>query len=88
MQMWKQLRRSLLTVSDSGKIAESSVQRKIKEPGSLPSLRSRYTMILALVSHGRPLGHTRLGLPPARVGMAVTRSVSQARHGYKKCITS
>ena len=55
MQMWKQLRRSLLTVSDSGKIAESSVQRKINKP--------------------------------AHVGMAVTRSVSQARCVYEKCIT-
>ena len=54
---------------------------KINEPGSLPSLRGLDTVYMA-----RLLGNTRLRLPPAHIGMAVIRSVSQASHCYEKCI--
>ena len=68
-----------MTVSDSGKIAQSSVQRKIKEPASSPSLRSLPTMILALVSHGQTFG-------PHKTRAASSSYTRQLQEVYHKLV--
>ena len=88
-QMWKQLSWSFHE-SDSGKIAWSSMWKKIEESASSLSLRSLPTTTLACLN--LMWLHLWLGLTMQDWGclqlidMALMRTASQTRHGYEKCM--